>query len=114
MSLTDSSSVLAGILRQRILILDGAMGTMVQRHGLAEADYRGRTHFEELPYPQADQFRVWRDAAAAVDSAEIAAGCARPAMIGPAIARVRLRAIKAASRAVECAPPAGVPLLNLR
>ena len=25
----------------RILILDGAMGTMIQRHGLTEADYRG-------------------------------------------------------------------------
>ncbi|HEY0664647.1 MAG TPA: homocysteine S-methyltransferase family protein, partial [Gallionella sp.] len=29
------------LLRQRILILDGAMGTMVQRHKLTEADYRG-------------------------------------------------------------------------
>ena len=29
------------ILSQRILILDGAMGTMIQRRGLEEADYRG-------------------------------------------------------------------------
>jgi len=29
------------LLAQRILILDGAMGTMIQRHGLGEADYRG-------------------------------------------------------------------------
>jgi len=29
------------LLRERILILDGAMGTMVQRYGLVEADYRG-------------------------------------------------------------------------
>jgi len=28
-------------LRHRILIIDGAMGTMIQRHGLEEADYRG-------------------------------------------------------------------------
>ena len=28
-------------LRQRILIIDGAMGTMIQEHKLAEADYRG-------------------------------------------------------------------------
>ncbi len=28
-------------LRQRILILDGAMGTMIQGYGLGEADYRG-------------------------------------------------------------------------
>lgn len=29
------------ILTDRILILDGAMGTMIQRHGLTEADFRG-------------------------------------------------------------------------
>ena len=28
-------------LENRILILDGAMGTMIQRHKLVEADYRG-------------------------------------------------------------------------
>jgi 5-methyltetrahydrofolate--homocysteine methyltransferase len=28
-------------LEQRILIIDGAMGTMIQRHKLSEADYRG-------------------------------------------------------------------------
>jgi 5-methyltetrahydrofolate--homocysteine methyltransferase len=34
--------------RQRILILDGAMGTMIQRHKLAEADYRG-ARFKDWP-----------------------------------------------------------------
>ncbi len=29
------------LLTERILILDGAMGTMIQRYGLTEADYRG-------------------------------------------------------------------------
>ncbi|MBL8714593.1 MAG: methionine synthase [Myxococcales bacterium] len=29
------------LFRQRILVLDGAMGTMIQRHKLVEADYRG-------------------------------------------------------------------------
>ncbi|WP_435627818.1 methionine synthase [Candidatus Ferrigenium straubiae] len=29
------------LLQQRILVLDGAMGTMIQRHKLTEADYRG-------------------------------------------------------------------------
>src|SRR6476620_8563449 len=29
------------ILKERILVIDGAMGTMIQRHKLAEADYRG-------------------------------------------------------------------------
>ena len=28
-------------LQKRILIIDGAMGTMIQRHKLEEADYRG-------------------------------------------------------------------------
>ena len=34
-------AALADILKQRIVILDGAMGTMIQRHHLTEADYRG-------------------------------------------------------------------------
>jgi 5-methyltetrahydrofolate--homocysteine methyltransferase len=34
-------AALADILKQRIVILDGAMGTMIQRYKLAEADYRG-------------------------------------------------------------------------
>jgi 5-methyltetrahydrofolate--homocysteine methyltransferase len=32
---------LPGLLEQRIVILDGAMGTMIQRFKLTEADYRG-------------------------------------------------------------------------
>ncbi|MBL7766268.1 MAG: homocysteine S-methyltransferase family protein [Chitinophagaceae bacterium] len=32
---------LAQLLEKRILIIDGAMGTMIQRHKLQEADYRG-------------------------------------------------------------------------
>ena len=36
------------ILEQRILVLDGAMGTMVQRHDLTEADFRGE-RFREHP-----------------------------------------------------------------
>ena len=35
------------ILKQRILIIDGAMGTMIQRYKLEEADYRG------------DRFKSW-------------------------------------------------------
>ncbi len=37
----DRTTELRELLAQRLLILDGAMGTMVQRHGLVEADYRG-------------------------------------------------------------------------
>ena len=32
---------LESALERRILVLDGAMGTMIQRHALEEADYRG-------------------------------------------------------------------------
>ena len=35
-------------LEQRILVIDGAMGTMIQRHKLQEADYRG-SHFAGWP-----------------------------------------------------------------
>ena len=37
---------LADILRERILVLDGAMGSMIQGFGLAEDDFRG-THFSD-------------------------------------------------------------------
>jgi 5-methyltetrahydrofolate--homocysteine methyltransferase len=37
----DRSNQLRELLAQRLLILDGAMGTMVQQHMLVEADYRG-------------------------------------------------------------------------
>jgi 5-methyltetrahydrofolate--homocysteine methyltransferase len=36
------------LLRERIVILDGAMGTMIQRHRLTEADYRGE-RFKDHP-----------------------------------------------------------------
>ncbi len=34
-------ATLKELLAKRILIIDGAMGTMIQRHKLEEADYRG-------------------------------------------------------------------------
>jgi len=37
----DATEVLSALLRERILIMDGAMGTMIQRHELGEDDYRG-------------------------------------------------------------------------
>ena len=37
----DRAEKLAQALRERILIIDGAMGTMIQRHRLEEPDYRG-------------------------------------------------------------------------
>jgi 5-methyltetrahydrofolate--homocysteine methyltransferase len=45
----DRTAELSALLEQRLLILDGAMGTMIQRHGLQEADYRG-TRFADHPH----------------------------------------------------------------
>jgi 5-methyltetrahydrofolate--homocysteine methyltransferase len=39
---------LRGLLRERIAIIDGAMGTMLQRHRLGEADFRGE-RFRDHP-----------------------------------------------------------------
>ena len=45
----DRSTELQSLLEQRLLVLDGAMGTMIQRHGLSEADYRGE-RFKDHPH----------------------------------------------------------------
>ena len=39
-------AALENALRERILVIDGAMGTMIQRHELEEADYRGERFAE--------------------------------------------------------------------
>jgi len=46
--MSDRSSELSSLAQRRILILDGAMGTMIQRYGLTEADYRG-SRFADWP-----------------------------------------------------------------
>ena len=38
------------VLKSRILVLDGAMGTMIQRHKLSEEDFRGE-QFKEHTMP---------------------------------------------------------------
>jgi 5-methyltetrahydrofolate--homocysteine methyltransferase len=51
MSAQDTQTTLDALLSRRILVLDGAMGTMVQRHQLTEADFRGerfRDHGHDL------------------------------------------------------------------
>lgn len=45
--MTDTAKRIAAIASTRILVLDGAMGTMIQQHNLSEADYRG------------EQFKDW-------------------------------------------------------
>ncbi len=37
------------ILNERILVLDGAMGTMIQRYNLSEDDFRGK-RFKDHPH----------------------------------------------------------------
>ena len=45
---TQKGGEIRKLLKERILLLDGAMGTMIQRHKLEEADYRGE-RFREHP-----------------------------------------------------------------
>ena len=45
------SHALQELLRERIVLLDGGMGTMVQKHRLAEADYRGARFADTQLYP---------------------------------------------------------------
>jgi 5-methyltetrahydrofolate--homocysteine methyltransferase len=47
----DQTELLTTLLRQRIVVLDGAMGTMIQQHRLDEAAFRG-TRFADHPHDQ--------------------------------------------------------------
>src|SRR4029079_1208225 len=40
--MADRTSQFLALLKERIVILDGAMGTMIQGYRLSEADYRGK------------------------------------------------------------------------
>ena len=42
--------MIQSILKERILVLDGAMGTMIQMLNYSEADFRG-TRFKDHPCP---------------------------------------------------------------
>ena len=48
MNVPPHAAKLDALLRERILLLDGAMGTMIQRARLAEEDYRG-ARFSDWP-----------------------------------------------------------------
>ena len=45
----QSAAALTALFDQRIAILDGAMGSMIQGYGLKEADFRG-TRFAAHPH----------------------------------------------------------------
>jgi 5-methyltetrahydrofolate--homocysteine methyltransferase len=44
----DATDVLTALASERVLVIDGAMGTMIQRYGLEEGDYRGE-RFADWP-----------------------------------------------------------------
>jgi len=52
---SPTETVLREILSRRILVLDGAMGTMIQRYKLTEADYRGE-RFADFAVPGREMF----------------------------------------------------------
>ena len=57
MSLNEISPIetqLRALLKERILILDGAMGTMIQQYKLTEADYRGE-RFKDFSAPAGER-----------------------------------------------------------
>jgi len=57
MSLNDISPIetqLRALLKERILILDGAMGTMIQQYKLTEVDYRGE-RFKDFSAPTGER-----------------------------------------------------------
>jgi 5-methyltetrahydrofolate--homocysteine methyltransferase len=49
MTTPDVAATLRELLGRRILVLEGAMGTMIQRHGLSEQNYRG-ARFADHPH----------------------------------------------------------------
>ncbi len=51
---SDTEQLLREILAKRILILDGAMGTMIQQYKLTEADYRG-DRFKDFAAPAGER-----------------------------------------------------------
>ncbi len=48
--MTNHTEQIQALMADRIIILDGAMGTMIQRHKLEEGDYRGE-RFADWPSP---------------------------------------------------------------
>lgn len=54
-SISSTEALLRDLLSQRILILDGAMGTMIQQYHLTEEDYRG-TRFADFQVPGKEMF----------------------------------------------------------
>jgi 5-methyltetrahydrofolate--homocysteine methyltransferase len=54
-AISETETLLRDLMARRILILDGAMGTMIQRYKLTEEDYRGQ-RFAEFSVPGKELF----------------------------------------------------------
>jgi len=77
MARPDAAAILHDQLARRILVLDGAMGTMIQRRGLGEADYRGerfRDHPQDLKGDNEVLCLTRPDVIAAIHDEYLAAG----------------------------------------
>jgi tRNA nucleotidyltransferase (CCA-adding enzyme) len=61
-----------------------------------EADFRGRTGYQDRPYPQADLLRHLARAAQHVDAGAVARSCEEPAQIPQRLRAARIGAIRAA------------------
>ena len=73
------AAALIDALEQRILVLDGAMGTMIQRFELTEADYRGERFargYDSLLAPEA-RMPMGRAAAARATTSAATTTCSR-------------------------------------
>jgi 5-methyltetrahydrofolate--homocysteine methyltransferase len=73
-----TEQILRRLLAQRILLLDGAMGTMIQRHKLGEADYRGARFADHTVDVKGDNdllVLTKPEIIAGIHDAYLAAGC---------------------------------------
>jgi len=75
---SDTANQIRRLLAERILVLDGAMGTMLQRHDLSEADFRGdrlRDHPKDLKGDNDILVLTRPEVVRGVHDAYFAAGC---------------------------------------
>ena len=78
MSTETTEATLRRLLAERILILDGAMGTMIQRHKPTEADYRGKRFVDSKIDLKGDNellVLTRPDIISGIHEAYLAAGC---------------------------------------
>ena len=75
-------AALPALLQSRIAVIDGAMGTMIQRHRLGEADFRG-TRFADHDKDLKGKLKTGATIEAATEVGKLLATRASKAGIGP-------------------------------